>query len=51
MKDVGHVEQWADGNEYTAEEEKALVRKVDIQLLPTIWIMYLPAHKDIGSTA
>ncbi|GAT27078.1 vitamin H transporter [Aspergillus luchuensis] len=31
---------------FSAEEEKALVRKVDLTLLPTIWIMYLLSYMD-----
>lgn len=31
---------------FTSEEEKALVRKVDFTLLPTIWIMYLLSYLD-----
>ena len=29
-----------------AAEEKALVRKIDLFLLPTIWIMYLLSYMD-----
>jgi hypothetical protein len=28
------------------EEEKALVRKIDLYLLPTIWLMYLLSYMD-----
>lgn len=35
-----------DGLTWTAEEEKKLVRKVDLLLLPTIWIMYLLSYMD-----
>ncbi|GLA88230.1 hypothetical protein AtubIFM56815_002672 [Aspergillus tubingensis] len=31
---------------FSPEEEKALVRKVDLTLLPTIWIMYLLSYMD-----
>ncbi len=31
---------------YTPEEEKALLRKIDLTLLPTIWIMYLLSYLD-----
>ncbi|GAB1196476.1 hypothetical protein APSETT444_005747 [Aspergillus pseudonomiae] len=31
---------------FTSEEEKALVRKIDLTLLPTIWIMYLLSYLD-----
>ena len=29
---------------WTAEEEKKLVRKIDLYLLPTIWLMYLLSY-------
>ncbi|KAJ5297249.1 Cysteine desulfurase [Penicillium atrosanguineum] len=31
---------------FTPEEEQALVRKIDLTLLPTIWIMYLLSYLD-----
>lgn len=31
---------------FTPEEEKALVRKIDLYLLPMIWIMYLLSYMD-----
>lgn len=31
------------------EEEKALVRKIDVHLLPCIWIMYLLSYMDVSS--
>lgn len=31
---------------FSAEEEKAIVRKIDMTLLPTIWIMYLLSYMD-----
>lgn len=31
---------------YSPEEEAALVRKVDLMLLPTMWIMYLLSYMD-----
>lgn len=31
---------------YSPEEEKALLRKIDLTLLPTIWIMYLLSYLD-----
>lgn len=33
-----------------AAEEKALVRKIDLWLLPTIWIMYLLSYMDVSSS-
>lgn len=47
MKDIEYIEQSTDGDEYTPEEEKALVRKVDLYLLPTVWIMYLLSYMDV----
>jgi hypothetical protein len=32
--------------EFTPEEEKALLKKIDLHLLPTIWIMYLLSYMD-----
>jgi hypothetical protein len=29
---------------WTPEEEKKLVRKIDLLLLPTIWLMYLLSY-------
>ncbi|CEJ59053.1 Putative Vitamin H transporter [Penicillium brasilianum] len=31
---------------FTDEQEKALVRKIDLTLLPTIWVMYLLSYLD-----
>ncbi|GLI80729.1 hypothetical protein PoHVEF18_009086 [Penicillium ochrochloron] len=31
---------------FSLEEEKALVRKIDLTLLPTIWVMYLLSYLD-----
>lgn len=31
---------------WTEEEEKKLVRKIDLRLLPNIWIMYLLSYMD-----
>lgn len=50
LKDVDqhqfeHSEE-PDGLTWTAEEERKLVRKVDLLLLPTIWIMYLLSYMD-----
>lgn len=30
----------------STSEEKALVRKIDLTLLPTIWVMYLLSYLD-----
>jgi len=34
-----------------SEEEKKLVRKIDLYLLPTIWIMYLLSYVDRTKSA
>jgi hypothetical protein len=31
---------------WTPEEEKKLVRKIDLFLMPTIWFMYLLSYMD-----
>ena len=31
---------------WTEEEEKKLVRKIDLYLLPCIWLMYLLSYMD-----
>ncbi|KAI9148213.1 MFS transporter prlL [Paramyrothecium foliicola] len=35
-----------NGITWTEEEEKALVRKIDLYLLPCIWLMYLLSYMD-----
>ena len=32
--------------DYTEEEEKAVRRKIDLLLMPAIWIMYLFSYAD-----
>lgn len=32
--------------DWSPEEEKKLVRKIDMRLLPMIWIMYLLSYMD-----
>ncbi|KAK4891605.1 hypothetical protein LTR27_009774 [Elasticomyces elasticus] len=44
--DVECVEERADQTMEQQKEEKALVRKIDLYLLPTIWIMYLLSYMD-----
>ena len=43
---TNHVEVTAQGITWTPEEEKALVRKIDTYMLPTIWLMYLLSYMD-----
>ena len=46
----GHVYEFEEYNhtdvEFTEAEEKKLVRKIDLFLLPTIWLMYLLSYMD-----
>ena len=49
LKDVSSQEiENVDATETAAStsEEKALVRKIDLTLLPTIWVMYLLSYLD-----
>jgi sugar (pentulose or hexulose) kinase len=46
MDSPKHVELTAEGITWTPEEEKALVRKIDTYMLPTIWLMYLLSYMD-----
>lgn len=39
-------EQAHVGMDFTQAEEKKLVRKIDLFLLPTIWLMYLLSYID-----
>ena len=50
VKDVG-VECVETSSHLSVQsgEEKALVRKIDLCLLPTIWLMYLLSYMDVGS--
>jgi hypothetical protein len=45
MDTTKHVEVTAELT-WTPEEEKKLVRKIDLFLLPTIWLMYLLSYMD-----
>ncbi len=40
-----HVEETGSLT-WTEEEEKQLVKRVDLFLLPTIWLMYLLSYMD-----
>ncbi|KAJ9155240.1 MFS general substrate transporter [Pleurostoma richardsiae] len=42
----GIVDVIADRVEHRTDEEKALVRKIDIYLMPIVWIMYLFSYAD-----
>ncbi len=39
-------EQFEDAVDFTEAEERNLVRKIDLHLLPTIWLMYLLSYVD-----
>ncbi len=41
-----HLEVTSEELTWTPEEEKKLVRKIDLYLLPTIWLMYLLSYMD-----
>jgi hypothetical protein len=45
MDATKHVEVTSELT-WTPEEEKRLVRKIDLFLLPTIWLMYLLSYMD-----
>ena len=42
----GAVHTVADRVEDRTDEEKALVRKIDMSLMPIVWIMYLFSYAD-----
>lgn len=44
--DAEFVEERSIHDEEWGKEEKALVRKVDLMLLPTMWLMYLLSYMD-----
>ncbi|KAM0438538.1 hypothetical protein ACHAPT_001287 [Fusarium lateritium] len=49
LQDPGRVAEHVEVTQnitWTAEEEKKLVRKVDMFLLPNIWLMYLLSYMD-----
>jgi hypothetical protein len=46
MEDQQYIEELTANAEQFALEEKKLVRKIDMYLLPTIWIMYLLSYMD-----
>ncbi|TEA11333.1 MFS transporter prlL [Colletotrichum sidae] len=41
-----HIESSGETLTWTPEEEKALVKKIDLFLMPTIWLMYLLSYMD-----
>ena len=53
MDDIKYVEEAEETEPASADskaEEKALVRKIDLTLLPCIWIMYLLSYMDVRQT-
>lgn len=48
QNDIEFVEESTSNDEERAREEKALVRKIDLYLLPTIWLMYLLSYMDVS---
>ena len=50
MDDIKYVEEAEEiepANADRVAEEKALVCKIDVSLLPCIWIMYLLSYMDV----
>lgn len=47
-EDVEFVEEQTSQDADRVAEEKALVRKVDLMLLPTVWLMYLLSYMDVS---
>lgn len=45
---IEFLEESASQDMELKDEEKALVRKIDLFLLPTIWIMYLLSYMDVS---
>lgn len=41
-----HLEVASTGITWTADEEKKLLRKIDLYLLPIMWLMYLLSYMD-----
>lgn len=53
MDDIKYVEEAEETEPADADrkaEEKALVRKIDLTLLPCIWVMYLLSYMDVRQT-
>ena len=48
QKDVEFVEESHSHDADREKEEKALVRKIDLYLLPTMWLMYLLSYMDVS---
>lgn len=46
--DIEFVEERTSQDDDRAREEKDLVRKVDLMLLPVIWVMYLLSYMDVS---
>lgn len=45
---IEYLEETASQDPDRVAEEKALVRKIDLYLLPTIWLMYLLSYMDVS---
>lgn len=45
-EDTEQIETLRPDEEALATEEKAPVQKIDLYLLPTIWLMYLLSYMD-----
>ena len=47
QRNVEFVEESRYAETEREREEKALVRKIDLYLLPTMWLMYLLSYMDV----
>lgn len=46
VSDLKNTDDLHDAYVPDTEEERKLVRKIDLYLLPTIWLMYLLSYMD-----
>ncbi|KAK8118102.1 MFS transporter prlL [Apiospora kogelbergensis] len=46
MKNDRSQTEYAEAYVADSEEERKLVRKIDLYILPTMWIMYLLSYMD-----
>ena len=49
QRNVEFVEESRYAETEREREEKALVRKIDLYLLPTMWLMYLLSYMDVST--
>lgn len=41
-----HSHTVSELSDFSQDEEKRLVRKIDLMLMPTIWVLYLFSYAD-----